>query len=139
VERGLGVLAGPASSARRASGAVAWSHSISDYTGVAADTSRTSPAVYGSELVLGDGSNYSPSRAGAYLMAVDRTTGQKLWVTQVDSHPAAIITSSPVVNGGIVYAGVSSKEETFGGPPGYLCCTFRGKVVALDAATGRLL
>src|SRR6202140_296721 len=37
------------------SGKVLWSQDISSYTGVAGDVSRTSPAVYGNELILGDG------------------------------------------------------------------------------------
>jgi polyvinyl alcohol dehydrogenase (cytochrome) len=56
-------------------------------------------------------------------------------VTKLDSHPAAIITSSPVVFQGVVYAGVSSREELVGA----VCCTFRGSVVALDAATGSII
>ena len=35
--------------------------------------------------------------------------------------------------------GVSSEQEGLAAQPGYQCCTFRGSVVALDAATGRLL
>src|ERR1700745_2429418 len=35
------------------SGRVLWSSDISSYTGVTSDQSRTSPAVYGNELVLG--------------------------------------------------------------------------------------
>lgn len=120
-------------------GAPVWSHAVADYTGVTGDSSRTSPAVSGSEIVLGDGSNYGATTSGAFIIAADRTTGARLWVTQVDAHPAAIITSSPVVSGGVVYVGVSSKEETLAAAPVYPCCTFRGSVVALDAATGRIL
>jgi polyvinyl alcohol dehydrogenase (cytochrome) len=118
------------------SGQVRWSHSISDYTGIARDTSRTSPAVYGDEIVLGVD---SAAGMGASIMAVDRGTGQKLWLTRVDTHRAAIVTSSAVVFRGTVYVGVSSVEEGLAAAPGYVCCTFRGSVVALDAATGRLL
>jgi polyvinyl alcohol dehydrogenase (cytochrome) len=120
-------------------GAVVWSHPVAGYTGVKGDSSRTSPAVTGSEIVLGDGSNYGATTSGAFVIAADRTTGARLWVTQVDSHPAAIITSAPVVSGGVVYVGVSSKEETLALAPAYPCCTFRGSLVALDAATGRII
>jgi len=121
-----------------ASGHVLWSTTITSYTGLANDESRTSPAVYGDELVLGD-SDYLDF-GGARVFAVDKHTGRLLWRTQVDDHLAAIITSSPVVYGGVAYLGVSSFEE--GMPliqPGYRCCTYRGSVVALDASTGRLL
>src|SRR6185437_15138932 len=36
-------------------GKVLWSRDISSFTGVTGDVSRTSPAVYGNELILGDG------------------------------------------------------------------------------------
>jgi polyvinyl alcohol dehydrogenase (cytochrome) len=38
-----------------------------------------------------------------------------------------------------LYVPVSSREEAAGGSLNYECCTFRGSIVALDAATGRQL
>src|ERR1700733_14487434 len=67
------------------SGKVLWSQDISSYTGVAGDVSRTSPAVYGSELILGDGWILSAGAAGttgARVFAVDRRTGKPVWSTQ---------------------------------------------------------
>lgn len=116
-------------------GKVRWSHSISDYTGTADSSVRTSPAVYGDELVFGD----TDLGHGADVMAVDRRTGRLLWRTQVESHVASLITSSAVVYQGTVYVGVSSAEEVAATAPGYQCCSFRGSVVALNAATGHLL
>lgn len=123
------------------SGQVLWSHDISGYTGIAGDLSRTSPAVYGNELVLGDSSASETTLGhGAYVFAVDRHTGQLLWRTEVSTNPAAIITGSPAIYQGVAYMGVSSAEETIAATvPGYHCCTFRGSVIALDVATGRLL
>jgi polyvinyl alcohol dehydrogenase (cytochrome) len=118
------------------SGKLLWSQDISSYTGVAGDVSRTSPAVYGNELILGDGWILSSGEAGttgARVFAVDRFTGKPVWSTQVDTDPNAQITGSPVVNGGVAYVGISSKGE------GNTQDTFRGAVVALNAATGRLL
>jgi polyvinyl alcohol dehydrogenase (cytochrome) len=57
----------------------------------------------------------------------------------VDSHPAAIITGSPVVFHGIIYVGVSSSEETLALDASYPCCSFRGSVVALDVETGAII
>jgi polyvinyl alcohol dehydrogenase (cytochrome) len=57
----------------------------------------------------------------------------------VETHPAAIITGSPVVFDGIVYIGVSSNEETLATNPAYPCCSFRGSIVALDARNGAML
>jgi polyvinyl alcohol dehydrogenase (cytochrome) len=115
------------------SGHVLWSRDISSYTGVTGDLSRTSPAVYGDELILGDGWILNPAASGARMFAVNRHTGQLMWSVQADTDPKSVITGSPVVYRGVVYVGISSKEEA--GGPG----TFRGAVKALDAATGRLL
>ena len=115
------------------SGKVLWSQDISSYTGVAGDLSRTSPAVYGDELILGDGWILSPSTSGARVFAVDRRTGELLWSTQVDTDPNSMITGSPVIYDGVAYLGISSKGE------GNDQDSFRGTVIALDAATGRLL
>jgi polyvinyl alcohol dehydrogenase (cytochrome) len=72
----------------------------------------------------------------ARVYAVDLVTGEPVWVTKVDPHPAATTTAQPVLVDGVVYQGVSSLEEAAAADPAYRCCTFRGSVVALDAATG---
>jgi polyvinyl alcohol dehydrogenase (cytochrome) len=46
------------------------------------------------------------------------------------------ITGAPSFAGGRLYVPVSSVEEVSGARANYPCCTFRGSVVALDAATG---
>ncbi len=120
-------------------GELIWSHKISDYDGVSTAVSRVSPVVAGDQLILGDIENYAAIHSGANLMAVDRHSGALRWITQVETHPAAIITGSPVVFGDTVYAGVSTNEEsTLSRDPSYPCCTFRGSVVALDVNTGEI-
>ncbi|WP_437302267.1 outer membrane protein assembly factor BamB family protein [Sorangium sp. So ce388] len=109
-----------------------WTTTISGLTGTAGAVSRTSPALHGHMLFVG-------TQAGAHMVAVDSRTGALLWKTQLDPHPAAIITQSPVVHGGRVYVGVSSREELFAANNAYPCCSFRGSVVALDAVTGEML
>jgi polyvinyl alcohol dehydrogenase (cytochrome) len=113
-------------------GEVRWSRTISSYTGMPGAVSRVSPAVAGDRVIIGD-------QVGAHLMAIDKETGNLLWRTKVDPHPAAVITQSPVVFGGRVYVGLSSIEESFALNPAYPCCTFRGSVVALDLETGAML
>ena len=50
------------------------------------------PAVAGGMVIVGD-------RNGAHLFAADAATGEKRWITQLDTHPAALITGSPIVAG----------------------------------------
>jgi polyvinyl alcohol dehydrogenase (cytochrome) len=71
------------------------------------------------------------------VYAVDATTGRELWRQRVDEHPSATVTGAPVYYEGTVYVPLSSLEEATV-DPGYPCCTFRGSIVALDAATGKL-
>ena len=127
----------------RDTGRLIWSHLISDYDGSPGALSRTSPAIHGNEIIVGDIEAHFLLDDGASVMAVDRKTGALRWITRVDSHPAAKITGSPVVFGDVVYIGVSSQEEVFALAPlfnaVYPCCSFRGSVVALNANTGKLL
>jgi polyvinyl alcohol dehydrogenase (cytochrome) len=76
---------------------------------------------------------------GANVISVDRETGTLRRMTQVDTHPAAEITGSPVVFDGVVYIGASLSEEGLATDPAYPCCSFRGSVVALDVKTGAML
>src|SRR5258706_1858183 len=121
------------------SGRLIWSHKISDYDGVDGAISRVSPAVDGNQVIIGDTPNSKKVHNGANVISVDRESGTLRWMTQVDTHPAAIITGSPVIFEGAVYIGISSSEETLALNPAYPCCSFRGSVVALDAKTGRML
>ena len=55
---------------------------------------------------------------------------------QVDTHAFARVTGAPTLADGKLYVPVSSVEEVPAAQPNYECCTFRGSVVALEAATG---
>ncbi len=70
--------------------------------------------------------------------ALDLATGKELWQTKVADHPAAMITATPVYADGHVYVALSSYEEVAVLRPGYPCCTFRGSVSSINAATGEL-
>jgi polyvinyl alcohol dehydrogenase (cytochrome) len=100
---------------------------------------RGTPIVNGGLVIFGVGT--SPAMAPPALMiAIEQSTASLVWRTQLDTHPAAIITSSPVLDDGRIYVGVSSSEE--GSSlinSAYKCCSFRGSVAALDAATGKIL
>jgi polyvinyl alcohol dehydrogenase (cytochrome) len=71
------------------------------------------------------------------VYAVDAETGTHLWTKRVDMHPQARLTATPTFYDGRLYVPVSSLEEAARGARTYECCTFRGKVVAYDAATGQ--
>jgi polyvinyl alcohol dehydrogenase (cytochrome) len=80
---------------------------------------------------------FGDQRANAY--GVDAQTGKPLWKTHVDDQRFAIITGAPTLSSGVLYVPVTSYEEVTGANPQYPCCSFRGSVAALDAATGKLL
>jgi polyvinyl alcohol dehydrogenase (cytochrome) len=73
----------------------------------------------------------------ANVYALRASTGALLWKVKVDTHPTARITGAPTLYSGALYVPVSSSEEAVGSRAGYVCCTFRGSVAALDAAAGR--
>ncbi|MGH9447789.1 MAG: PQQ-binding-like beta-propeller repeat protein, partial [Terriglobia bacterium] len=83
----------------------------------------------GREAYIGDG------RANVY--AVNTVSGALIWKTHIDPHPLASITGAPLLLGRRLYVPVSSGEEGAAANPYYACCTFRGGVVALDAASGK--
>ena len=112
-------------------GTAIWRKKISDYTGNPQSFTRNSPAIAGDKIVFGD------QRSGT-VIAVDKSTGNLVWKTLVEPHPAARVTNSPVVFDGRVYVGMSSGEEVFALVPGYHL-TFRGSVNALDLKTGAIL
>jgi len=131
--------AGSLFAVEKGSGHLLWSHKISEYDGVEGAVSRVSPAVDKNHVILGDILNSKLVHKGANVVSVDRETGTLQWITQVETHPAAIITGSPVVFDGIVYVGVSSNEETLAEDAAYPCCSFRGSIVALDEKSGAML
>ena len=74
----------------------------------------------------------------AYVHAVNVETGALLWKTHVEDHPEGAITGTPKLDGGRLYVPVSGgEEEVAAGNVAFVCCRFRGNMVALDAATGK--
>ncbi|HYO82038.1 MAG TPA: PQQ-binding-like beta-propeller repeat protein [Bryobacteraceae bacterium] len=99
-----------------------------------ADTGvRTAPVIWqepGGRTVLFVGDLQSN------LYALDAADGTLIWRKRLDPHPVARLTAAPALHDGKLYVPVSSFEEGMGSDPTYACCTFRGSVAALDAATG---
>jgi polyvinyl alcohol dehydrogenase (cytochrome) len=86
----------------------------------------------GTAAYFGDG------RAVTY--ALDAGTGALLWSTpRLDMHPSAHITGTPTLYQERLYVPIASGEEGQGGNATYECCTFRGSLVALSAATGAVV
>ncbi len=115
-------------------GRARWSRNISDYTGMPRSVSRTSPAYWHGELVIGTGNIMVGDLSGAFEVGLDARTGAMLWRTRTDPSSAAVMTGSATIDRGIVYTGVSSKTEHT-----HVAPVFRGSVEALDARTGRIL
>jgi polyvinyl alcohol dehydrogenase (cytochrome) len=70
--------------------------------------------------------------------ALDAETGKLIWRTQVTDQREVQMTGSPVLHAGRLYIPVSSAEEAIAVDDRYECCKFRGEVVAVDAATGKI-
>ncbi|HET6949720.1 MAG TPA: PQQ-binding-like beta-propeller repeat protein, partial [Acidimicrobiales bacterium] len=85
----------------------------------------------GGSLVV-DGDLVYVGTFDARVVALDRATGEPVWETAIGDHPKAVVFGSPVVAEGLVVIGVGSFEVFVPGDPP----TFRGHIVALDAATG---
>lgn len=75
----------------------------------------------------------------ARVYAVDAHSGAPVWSLKVDDHPNATVTGAPVLFDGRLFVPVSSLEVTSAADPKYPCCSFRGAVLAIDAASGAVL
>jgi polyvinyl alcohol dehydrogenase (cytochrome) len=97
----------------RDTGQPIWTVQVPQLDGYAGAVSRSSPAIHGDDVIIGDIENdgVAPPHKGANLIALNRKTGKLHWITQVDNQGMAIITGSPVVYGDVVYVGISSNEE----------------------------
>jgi polyvinyl alcohol dehydrogenase (cytochrome) len=111
------------------SGCIHWTYSAA---GGVRTAIAIGPGAGGATLVY-----FGDTAANAY--AVNAETGRVVWTRKVEEHPLARITGSPTLHAGRLYVPVSSYEESQGADPRYECCTFRGSVSALDAATGRVI
>jgi polyvinyl alcohol dehydrogenase (cytochrome) len=113
-------------------GAVNWMVNLSTLTGVTGLVSRSTPTVQGGSLIVGTLSN-------AYLLSINRKKGTLQWMTQLDTHPAAVLTQSPIVYNNMIYIGVSSSEEGLAANPAYPCCTFRGSFEEVNLNSGAIM
>src|SRR5262249_17031599 len=122
----IGTLTGVVYSLDAATGCTYWGFKANTgvRSGVAVGDANGTPAVY-----FGDG--------GATVYALNADTGELIWKVRPVDHFATAVTATPRFHNGVVYQPFSSFEEALGPEPKFECCTFRGSVVALDAATGK--
>jgi polyvinyl alcohol dehydrogenase (cytochrome) len=110
-------------------GCVYWSYQTKAAVRTAITIGRMGPASSSSYAVyLGD------MQANVY--ALDAASGALLWTRRVEDHFSARITAAPTLYQGRLYVPVSTSEGFSASTLDYPCCTFRGSVVALNAATG---
>lgn len=94
--------------------------------GIAIGSANGVPVIF-----FGDGS--------ATMYALNASTGELIWKNRPVEHMWATATATPQFYKGVLYEGFSSVEEAIAADPRSPCCTFRGSVVALDAATGKTI
>ena len=108
------------------------------WTFVAGGGVRTAIVITSGETPSGYAAYFGDTNAVTY--ALDPETGEELWRSDpLDGHRLARVTSTPAVHDGRVFVALSSYEEVGTASPRYECCTFRGSVSALDAATGAVV
>jgi polyvinyl alcohol dehydrogenase (cytochrome) len=89
-------------------------------------------------VISGDGRYAYFGDLKANVYAVNAVSGALVWKTRADEHPLAVITGSPKLENGRLYVPVSGRDESIAATnPDFECCTFRGSVVTLDAASGK--
>jgi len=124
----VGSAAGRVHAMRAQSGCLQW---IFQANGPVRSGIVATPLAGGHVLLFGD--------MTGWFYAVRAETGQLAWKAHIETHDSTRLTGTPVVHDGVVYAPVSSWEETRSADPEYPCCTFRGSVVALRVRDGKQL
>ncbi|XP_021674387.2 uncharacterized protein LOC110660389 [Hevea brasiliensis] len=117
-------------------GSLVWKQNLQSLTGLNglifnnnSIISRSTPTIADDLLIIGI---YGP----AFIIAVERSTGKLVRSTQLETHPASLITMSGTYYKGAFYVGTSSLEEALSIKQ---CCTFRGSFLKVDVRTGRIL
>ncbi len=124
----VGTLAGDVYSIDAAGGCIHWAYKATAgiQSGVVVGEANGVPAIF-----FGDRS--------AVMYALNAASGELLWKTRPVEHLLASVTATPQFYKGVIYQGFSSIESALVADPNAICCSFRGSVVALDAATGRTI
>src|SRR5262249_46238764 len=71
------------------------------------------------------------------VRAFDAQSGKEIWHSEaLENHIASGISGGLVVAGDQLFVPISSGEEAAAMQPNYVCCTFRGSLVALELKSG---
>ena len=70
--------------------------------------------------------------------AVSAATGEARWVNNIAEHSMTMQTGATLYHDGQLFVPVSSTELIYAFLPWYGCCTFRGSLIAIDAASGEI-
>ncbi|MEO5923837.1 MAG: PQQ-binding-like beta-propeller repeat protein [Bryobacteraceae bacterium] len=121
-------LAGDVYAIDASSGCIHWAFKATAgiRAGVAVGAANGVPAIF-----FGDRS--------AVMYALNAESGGLIWKTRPALHQLAQATATPQFYEGVIYQGYSSLETSLVADPKATCCSFRGSVIALDAATGRTI
>jgi polyvinyl alcohol dehydrogenase (cytochrome) len=124
----FGTLAGDVYALDAATGCVHWSFKATAgiRSGVVVGAAAGVPAIFFADR-------------SAVIYAIHAESGTLLWKARPLNHLLAQSTATPQFHNGVLYLGFSSLEESLVVDPNANCCTFRGSLVAVDAATGRTL
>ena len=87
-------------------------------------------------VVIGPGPRAYFGDLESYFYSLDANTGERIWSRKLDDQPFTRITGTAKLHNGRIYVPIASQEENAGANPWYSCCTFRGNVVAVNAADG---
>ncbi len=124
----VGTLAGDMYAIDAATGCIHWAFKATAgiQSGVTVGEANGVPAIF-----FGDRS--------AVMYAVNAASGELLWKTRPVEDLLATATATPQFYKGVIYQGFSSIESSLASYANTVCCSSRGSVVALDAATGRTI
>ncbi len=124
----FGTLAGDVYAVDAVSGCIHWSAKATAgiRSGFAVGDANGVPAIFFADR-------------SAVMYAMNAESGELLWKRRPVEHQLAESTATPQFYKGVLYQGFSSLETSLVADPNASCCTFRGSVVAVDAATGRTI
>jgi len=115
---------------------ILWQINVSDvirgYSYVTAEQLKVDDLVSQTSSQVGDGIVHFGTNIHALMVGVDRQNGSAYDVIQINLHPYATLTISPIPFNAKIFIGSSSIEQSaVFNALGYVCCSFVGNFAAL--------